>query len=429
MKLVIASSDLVGGIKHAAHEVGRSKDGTLYMTVENGAKPTITFYGNGTKSEAEATLPLFSLDPKGMTDGVMRVALDAEKTLALAGLLSRADYTTITYTGAASAVPRLEQDSGLKVRMAVHAAAMGDSPISARAKTRLKADELTAPAPAAVVSSLLAATDAVAYADGSGSDKQKAALLVGGGKLLCVGWGCNGRAMYSSSVDVETVDADSLSFTWAERPALSCPSEGEVVLLGRKSHLKDGTLEAFGYTDGRYSAIFNAGQSFDALANGAIAKMMSTWRDSQVDVCDMPRSRALTGALVTIRRADELSAGADSANDMHVTFDGPSGAMTVTGRSGDDSSYSAGAVDEKGTRVLSGKVVARFAVCSNPSSFDRIAAVADGAGDAGVRVRAYNGGNTAVLLLYPLSTVADGEEKRIVEGEPVIHMVQDFVIE
>ena len=53
MKLVIASSDLVSGIKHAAHEVGRSKDGTLYMTVENGAKPTITFYGNGTKSEAE----------------------------------------------------------------------------------------------------------------------------------------------------------------------------------------------------------------------------------------------------------------------------------------------------------------------------------------------------------------------------------------
>ena len=104
MKLVIASSDLVSGIKHAAHEVGRSKDGTLYMTVENGAKPTITFYGNGTKSEAEATLPLFSLDPKGMTDGVMRVALDAEKTLALAGLISRADYTTITYTGAASAV-------------------------------------------------------------------------------------------------------------------------------------------------------------------------------------------------------------------------------------------------------------------------------------------------------------------------------------
>lgn len=429
MKLVIASSDLVSGIKHAAHEVGRSKDGTLYMTVENGAKPTITFYGNGTKSEAEATLPLFSLDPKGMADGVMRVALDAEKTLALAGLISRADYTTITYTGAASAVPRLEQDSGLKVRMAVHAAAMGDSPISARAKTRLKADNLTAPAPASVVSSLLAATDAAAYADGSVPDKQKAALLIGGGKLLCVGWGGNGRAMYSSSVDVETVDADNLSFTWAERPALACPSEGEVILLGRKSHLKDGALEAFGYTDGRYSAIFNAGQSFDALANGAIAKMMSTWRDSQVEVCDMPRFRALTGALVTIRRADELSAGTDSASDMRVTFDGPSGAMTVTGRSGDDSSYSAGAVDEKGTRVLSGDVVARFAVRSNPSSFDRIAAVADGAGDAGVRVRAYNGGNKAVLLLYPLSTVVDGEEKRIVEGDPVIHMVQDFVIE
>lgn len=429
MKLVIASSDLVSGIKHAAHEVGRSKDGTLYMTVENGAKPTITFYGNGTKSEAEATLPLFSLDPKGMADGVMRVALDAEKTLALAGLISRADYTTITYTGAASAVPRLEQDSGLKVRMAVHAAAMGDSPISARAKTRLKADKLTAPAPASAVSSLLAATDAAAYADGSVPDKQKAALLIGGGKLLCVGWGGNGRAMYSSSVDVETVDADNLSFTWAERPALACPSEGEVILLGRKSHLKDGALEAFGYTDGRYSAIFNAGQSFDALANGAIAKMMSTWRDSQVEVCDMPRFRALTGALVTIRRADELSAGTDSASDMRVTFDGPSGAMTVTGRSGDDSSYSAGAVDEKGTRVLSGDVVARFAVRSNPSSFDRIAAVADGAGDAGVRVRAYNGGNKAVLLLYPLSTVVDGEEKRIVEGDPVIHMVQDFVIE
>ena len=429
MKLVIASSDLVSGIKHAAHEVGRSKDGTLYMTVENGAKPTITFYGNGTKSEAEATLPLFSLDPKGMADGVMRVALDAEKTLALAGLISRADYTTITYTGAASAVPRLEQDSGLKVRMAVHAAAMGDSPISARAKTRLKADKLTAPAPASVVSSLLAATDAAAYADGSVPDKQKAALLIGGGKLLCVGWGGNGRAMYSSSVDVETVDADNLSFTWAERPALACPSEGEVILLGRKSHLKDGALEAFGYTDGRYSAIFNAGQSFDALANGAIAKMMSTWRDSQVEVCDMPRFRALTGALVTIRRADELSAGTDSASDMRVTFDGPSGAMTVTGRSGDDSSYSAGAVDEKGTRVLSGDVVARFAVRSNPSSFDRIAAVADGAGDAGVRVRAYNGGNKAVLLLYPLSTVVDGEEKRIVEGDPVVHMVQDLVIE
>lgn len=427
MKLVIASSDLVSGIKHAAHEVGRSKDGTLYMTVENGAKPTITFYGNGTKSEAEATLPLFSLDPKGMTDGVMRVALDAEKTLALAGLISRADYTTITYTGAASAVPRLEQDSGLKVRMAVHAAAMGDSPISARAKTRLKADKLTAPAPAAVVSSLLSATDAVAYADGSG--KRKAALLVGGGKLLCVGWGGNGLAMYSSSVDVETADTDSLSFTWAERPALACPSEGEVVLLGRKSHLSDSSLEAFGYTDGRYSAIFNAGDDFDALANGAIAKMMSTWRDSQVDVCDMPRLRALTGALVTIRRADELSAGTDSANDMRVVFDGPSGSMTVTGRSGDDSSYSAGAVDEKGTRVLSGDVVARFAVRSNPSSFDRIAAVADGAGDAGVRVRAYKGGNTAVLLLYPLSTVADGEEKRIVEGDPIVHMVQDFVIE
>ena len=428
MKLVIASSDLVSGIKHAAHEVGRSKDGTLYMTVENGAKPTITFYGNGTKSEAEATLPLFSLDPKGMADGVMRVALDAEKTLALAGLISRADYTTITYTGAAaSAVPRLEQDSGLKVRMAVHAAAMGDSPISARAKTRLKADKLMAPAPAAVVSSLLSATDAVAYADGSG--KRKAALLVGGGKLLCVGWGGNGLAMYSSSVDVETADTDSLSFTWAERPALACPSEGEVVLLGRKSHLSDSSLEAFGYTDGCYSAIFNAGDDFDALANGAIAKMMSTWRDSQVDVCDMPRLRALTGALVTIRRADELSAGTDSANDMRVVFDGPSGSMTVTGRSGDDSSYSAGAVDEKGTRVLSGDVVARFAVRSNPSSFDRIAAVADGAGDAGVRVRAYNGGNTAVLLLYPLSTVADGEEKRIVEGDPVVHMVQDLVIE
>ena len=143
----------------------------------------------------------------------------------------------------------------------------------------------------------------------------------------------------------------------------------------------------------------------------------------------MPRLRALTGALVTIRRADELSAGTDSANDMRVVFDGPSGSMTVTGRSGDDSSYSAGSVDEKGTRVLSGDVVARFAVRSNPSSFDRIAAVADGAGDAGVRVRAYNGGNTAVLLLYPLSTVADGEEKRIVEGDPVVHMVQDLVIE
>ena len=55
--------------------------------------------------------------------------------------------------------------------------------------------------------------------------------------------------------------------------------------------------------------------------------------------------------------------------------------------------------------------------------------MADGAGDAGVRVRAYNGGNTAVLLLYPLSTVADGEDKRIVEGDPVVHIVQDLVIE
>ena len=277
------------------------------------------------------------------------------------------------------------------------------------------------------MSSLLSATDAVAYADGS--SKQNAALLVGGGKLLCVGWGGNGLAMYSSSVGVETVNEEGLSFTWAERPALACPSEGEVVLLGRKKNTSDGVLEAFGYTDGRYSAIFNAGQNFDALANGAIAKMMSTWRDGQVDVCDMPRLRALTGALVTIRRADELSAGTDSANDMRVTFDGPSGSMTVTGRSGDDSSYSAGVVDEKGTQVLSGDVVARFAVRSNPSSFDRIAAVADGAGNAGVRVRAYNGGNKAVLLLYPLSTVADGEEKRIVEGDPVIHMVQDLVIE
>ena len=54
MKLVIASADLVSGIKYAAHEVGRSKDSTLYMTVEGGAKPTITFYGNGVNSESQA---------------------------------------------------------------------------------------------------------------------------------------------------------------------------------------------------------------------------------------------------------------------------------------------------------------------------------------------------------------------------------------
>ena len=143
----------------------------------------------------------------------------------------------------------------------------------------------------------------------------------------------------------------------------------------------------------------------------------------------MPRVRAMTGALVTIRKADELSAGSDAANDMRVILDGPSASMTVTGRGGDDSSYTTGVVDDKGGRVLSGERVARFAVRSNPASFDRIAAVADGAGDAGVRVRAYVGGNSAVLLLYPLSAVVDGEEKRTVEGAPVAHMVQDLVIE
>ena len=427
MKLVIASADLVSGIKYAAHEVGRSKDSTLYMTVEGGAKPTITFYGNGVNSEAQARLPLFSLDTKGMTDGVMRIALDASKTLALAGLLSRADYTTITYSGAASAVPHIEQDSGLKVRMAVHAAAMGDSPISGRAKTTLKAQELTRPARAADVAALLSAADAVAYAESAG--RQGAALRIADGKLTCFAYGCNAMAMYINSVGIDAASPEPVMFSWASRPALACPSEGVVTLLGRVNRLAEGRLEAFGYTDGRYSVLFNAGEEFAAFANGAAARMVDTWRESQVDVCVMPRVRAMTGALVTIRKADELSAGSDAANDMRVILDGPSASMTVTGRGGDDSSYTTGAVDDKGGRVLSGDVVARFAVRSNPASFDRIAAVADGAGDAGVRVRAYVGGNNAVLLLYPLSTVADGGDKRTVEGAPVVHMVQDLAIE
>ena len=213
MKLVIASADLVSGIKYAAHEVGRSKDSTLYMTVEGGAKPTITFYGNGLNSEAQARLPLFSLDTKGMIDGVMRVALDASKTLALAGLLSRADYTTITYSGAASAVPHIEQDSGLKVRMAVHAAAMGNSPISGRMKTTLKAQELTRPARAADVAALLSAADAVAYAESAG--RQGAALRIADGALTCFAYGCNAMAMYINSVDIEAVSPEPVrSLSW-----------------------------------------------------------------------------------------------------------------------------------------------------------------------------------------------------------------------